>query len=299
MKGRSMSSLRRCVALAAPVLLLACGGQGTGKVSIRLTDAPGDFISAVVTISRIELVGSGGTVVLSDTPVTTDLLTLANDAVDLVTSAVVPVGNYGQLRFVITGGCIEVEQAGGGALIYASTPGYEGLPEGAVVAGTLKMPSFAESGLKVNLPGGFHVGTDSHVLLVDFDVAQSFGHEAGGSGDWVMHPVVKAVELELSGAVNVSLALAPGVTLPGSATLGQFRAVLTNAGGSAETLPLTDAGGGTFTASFRYLIPGTYSLTFTPAPGVTSFTTDPPVPPTITVASGLPTTASFVVTSAQ
>jgi hypothetical protein len=190
LKGRSMRSLRRWTALAAPVLLLACGGQGTGKISVRLTDAPGDFTSAVVTISRVELVGSGGAVVLSDTPVTTDLLTLANDAADLVTSAVVPVGSYGQLRFVISGGYVEVEQAGGGSLVYAS-PAYDAVPEGAAVAGTLKMPSFAESGLKVDLPGGLQVGTDAYVLLVDFDVAQSFGHDAGGSGGWVMHPVVK------------------------------------------------------------------------------------------------------------
>ncbi len=296
-----MRILRRSIAAVAPAFLLAaCGGGGsTGTISLKLTDAPGDFQAAVVTISRIEIVGEGGATVLRDTPVTTNLLSLSNDVTDLVRSAVVPSGTYSQLRFVIAGAYVEVEQAGGGSAIYASSPTYEGLPAGATVAGGLKMPSFAESGLKVDLPGGgLKVGTDSRVLLVDFDVAQSFGHEAGDSGTWVMHPVVKAIELELSGTADVTMKLGPGVTLPGTATLADFKAVLTNAGGSAKTLILSDRGGGTFGATFSYLIPGTYTLGFTAA-GVTAFTTDPPMPATIVVASGQATVASFALTSAH
>ncbi len=296
-----MRIVRRSIAVVAPVLLLAaCGGGGsTGTISLKLTDAPGDFKAAVVTISRVEIVGDAGITVLRDTPVTTNLLSLANDVTDLVSSALVPSGTYSQLRFVITGGYIEVEQTAGGTAIYASSPTYQGLPEGAAVAGTLQMPSFAQSGLKVDLPGGgVKVGTDSRVLLVDFDVAQSFGHDAGDSGTWVMHPVVKAIELDLSGTVDVTMKLGPSVTLPGTATLADFSAVLTNAGGSAKTLPLTDKGGGTFGATFAYLIPGTYTLGFT-ATGVTAFTTDPPVPATVVVASGQETAASFAVTSAH
>jgi hypothetical protein len=37
-----MSSLHRLAAVAAPLLLLACGGERTGRVSLQLTDAPGD-----------------------------------------------------------------------------------------------------------------------------------------------------------------------------------------------------------------------------------------------------------------
>jgi len=280
------------------MLLLACGGANTGKVSLQLTDAPGDFKTAMVTISEIDLVGSGGTTVLTTTKTTTNLLTLANDTAKLVQDAVVPSGTYTQLRFVITGAYVEVEQSGGGTIIYASSPSYEGLPSGAVVGGTLRMPSYAESGLKVDLPGGLNVGTDSKVLLVDFDVAQSFGLDAGASGAWVMHPVMTATELVLSGTVNVTLKLAQGATLPGSATLGQFSAVLTNSGGSAKTLALSDAGNGTFSASFLYLIPGTYTLNLT-ASGLSSFTTTPAVPLSVTVASGQPTAESFLLTAAQ
>jgi hypothetical protein len=293
-----MKSPRHWIAALAPTLLLACGGgQGTGRISLLLTDAPADFKAAVVTITEIDLVGSGGTTVLSNTKVTTNLLTLANDTVQLVDSAVVQPGTYSQLRFVITGGYVEVVQPDGSSIIYASSPDYEGLPEGAVVGGTLRMPSYAESGLKVDL-GSLNVGTESKVLLVDFDVSQSFGHVAGASGAWVMHPVMTATELQLSGTVNVTLKLAPEVTLPAPATLGQFSAVLTNLAGSAKTLALTDAGGGAFGASFKFLLPGSYTLGFT-APGALSFTTSPAVPAPVTVAPGQATEADFVLTSAN
>jgi uncharacterized protein DUF4382 len=292
-----MNSPRHSIAVLVPTLLLACGGQGTGRISVLLTDAPADFKAAVVTITEIDLVGSGGTTVLSNTKVTTNLLTLANDTAQLVDSAVVPSGTYTQLRFVITGGYVEVVQPDGSSIIYASSPDYEGLPEGAVVGGTLRMPSYAESGLKVDL-GNLTVGTDSKVVLVDFDVSQSFGHVAGASGAWVMHPVMTATELQFSGTLDVTLKLGAGVTLPTGVTLGQFNAVLTNSGGSAKTLALTDMGGGVFGASFKFLIPGSYTLNFT-APGTLTFTTSPAIPASVTVASGQETAADFVVTSAH
>jgi len=88
----------------------------------------------------------------------------------------------------------QVEGEAGATTIYASSPDYAGLPAGAVVGGTLVMPSLAQSGLKVNLPDdAVVIGEDEVVtLVVDFDVAQSFGQMAGGSGSWVMTPVLHA-----------------------------------------------------------------------------------------------------------
>ncbi len=294
-----MNPLRLLMGASMAGLLVACGGGNSGTVTLKLTDAPGDFNAAVVTITEIDLVGSGGTTVLSNSKVTTDLLTLANDTATLVNNAVVPSGTYSQLRFVISGAYIEVAQSGGGSIIYASSPTYEGLPAGAQVGGALQMPSLGESGLKVDLPaGGVTVGTDSKVLLVDFDVSQSFGHQAGTSGTWVMHPVMTATEFELSGTVNVTLTLGTGVTLPTTANLGQFNAVLTNSGGSAKSLALINTGsGGTYAASFLYLIPGNYTLTFTAPAAIASFVTTPAVPATVTVSSGQPTAEAFTVSS--
>jgi len=291
-----------CLTLLA---LAGCGGPDTGKITLMLTDAPGDFKAAVVTITEINLVGSHGVTTLSNTKVTTNLLTLSNQVSTLVKDAVVSSGKYTELRFVISGGYIEVANIGGGSTIFASSPTYEGLPPGATVGGTLQMPSFGTSGLKVDLPGGnVTVGTDSKVLLVDFDVQQSFGHDAGSSGSWVMHPVITATDFELSGNLNVTLKLGPGVTLPSALTLGSFDAVLINSGGSAKSLQLTatTSGSSTFGATFKYLIPGAYSVSFALDPsvvGTVSISTSPSVPAPVTVSSGAATQADFTITSAQ
>lgn len=196
-------TIRRAIgsAVAALALVLttaACDsatGLRTGTVSLYLTDAPGDVQAAVVTIEEIYLTGSGDSserVVLRDIPFTTDLLTLVDSTHLLLEDAEIPAGTYGQLRFVISGAYLRVEGASGGSEIYASSPSYAGLPAGAVVAGSLQMPSLARSGLKVTLPGdALVVAADGSVsLVVDFDVAQSFGKLAGGSGNWVMSPVL-------------------------------------------------------------------------------------------------------------
>jgi Domain of unknown function (DUF4382) len=281
-------------AAALALVLAACGGE-TGRVSVMLKDAPADLSAAVVTISEIDLVGSGGTTVLSTAKTTTDLLTLANDTAKLVDGAEVPVGTYTQLRFVISGAYV----SSGGAL-YATSPTYEGLPAGAVVAGALTTPSFAQSGLKIDLPGGaVQVGTVAKVLLVDFDVSQSFGHDAGGSGAWVMHPVAKATELELSGTVDVTLKLASGVSLPSGASLAGFQAVLAPAaGGDGVTVPFTANAAGSYDASFKYLFPGSYTVTLSGPAGVT-FATSPATPMTVEVVSGQATPAAFSVTAAS
>lgn len=281
---------------ALALVALSCGSQGSsgnGKITVLLKDAPADVHAAVVTIAEVDLVGGGGDVVLRNTPVTTDLLTLANDVAALVDGAVIPAGQYSQLRFVITGAYLDVAGA-----IYASSPDYEGLPPGATVAGPLRMPSYGQSGLKVILPDGFTVGSDS-VLVVDFDVSQSFGHEAGGSGAWVMHPVVKATEPQATGSIDVSLALAPEAILPTGYALTDFQVVLTPVGGTDKPpVVLIDPGTGVAGATFQYLFPGDYTVTFLPPTGIGSFTTDPAVPVTVTVFAGQATAAHFLLLDA-
>jgi hypothetical protein len=181
--------------LGAAAALAGCDGQspsGTTSLSVRLKDAPGDVQVAVVTISEVDLVGSGGVQVLSQAPTTVDLLTLAASATTLVHGVEVPSGTYRQLRFKITGACIAVDDGNGGSAVYA-TSGYDGTPCGTAQAQPLQAPSFAQSGLKVTMTGdALQLTGPETILLVDFDVTQSFGHEANG---WVMHPVVTGGEL--------------------------------------------------------------------------------------------------------
>jgi hypothetical protein len=312
---RSLPSLAKAFGLSCLVGLALLAGCDTtspdaGRVSVLLTDAPGDFKRAVVTISHIYLQkgdvdddGEDGRVLLSTNDVTTDLLTLANSAHTLVDDVVIPAGHYGQLGFVVTGAYVEVENADGSTSIYASSPSYAGLPPGAVVAGPLHMPSFAQSGLKVSLPGGVSIGGDAKTLLVDFDVAQSFGREAGKSGRWVMHPVLHATAIDYTGNVLARVRVGDGVTLATAdgtpVTLAGLRAILTSAWGGQEMLALADADGdGTFEARFRYLLPGEYTLDLIGPDGVT-FATTPARPTSVSVGSGQDVEVAFAVTSAS
>lgn len=298
-----------CLFAFAFGLVTACG-DGQSRVTIKLTDATGDFKKAVVTIDEVYLQGQGGKLVLRDEPVTTDLLTLANSTADLVKDAIVPAGSYQELRFVVSGAYIEVEQDDGSTLIYATSTDYAGLPEGAQVAGILQTPSFDASGVKVKLDGAVEVTGEQKIILVDFDVSQSFGKERGLGDKWVMKPVIKGGDIEFSGSVLVTLTKGQGVNLPtvnGKAvTLGDFRATLKNtqtdadgaAAPAAEELALTDSNGdGVFEAHFKFLIPGSYEVSFV-ADGV-NFTTDPGVPAPVTITSGQDQTKAFTLKSAS
>lgn len=299
---RRRTSLNLLAAVGLALTGAACADSSTGnaadaKITVLLKDAPGDVKAAVVTISQVYMQGSstgdepGSRVILRDTPITTDLLTLANSTAELVKDGVVPAGTYGQLRFVITGGYVEIDNGNGTTSIFASSPNYAGLPQGATVTGALQMPSYAQSGLKVNLPGGsVKLDAEQTVVLVDFDVSQSFGKEAGASGRWVMTPVLTATELQFTGSAKVTLTKDPALTLPSinntPVTLGQFKATLTKSGGTPTELPLTDADNdGTFEANFKFVPAGDYSVDFVAPTGITSFTTTPAHPATVTVTS--------------
>jgi hypothetical protein len=295
-------ALRRSLLFAA-FLSLACsdssGPGGEHRMTIQLTDAAGDVTAAVVTISEVYLQGNGGRVTLSDDAVTVDLIDLANSTALLVDEAVVPEGTYSELRFVITGAYVEVENATGGTDIYASSPDYSGLPTGATVTGDLQMPSLGQSGLKVQLVNGADLEvTEDQDILVDFDVSQSFGHVAGQSGKWVMHPVVTGGVLSEAASFTATLSLAQGVTLPtvggNAVTLGLFKAKL-----NGEEMSFTDAdNNGTFEAQFRFLLPGTYDLEIVPPAGVT-ITTNPASPMEVTIGTGATATQAVTIASAS
>ncbi len=199
----------RCAALGVAIgaVLAACDGQGpsgTTSFSVMLKDAPGDVQHAVVTISEVDLIGSGGVQVLAQAPTTVDLLTLATSATSLVQGVEVPSGTYTQLRFKITGACLAVDDGNGGSAVYA-TSGYDATPCGGAATGALKAPSYDESGLKVTMTdNALHLVGPEQIVLVDFDVSQSFGHEASG---WIMHPVVTGGDLDAAPAQELATPL--------------------------------------------------------------------------------------------
>jgi hypothetical protein len=76
-----------------------------------------------------------------------------------------------------------------GVVYVKGSPDLEAL--GLEASGELQCPSCSQSGIKVKVPSdGMDVEEGSVAMVLDFDVAQSFGHKAGKSGKWVMHPVI-------------------------------------------------------------------------------------------------------------
>jgi hypothetical protein len=298
MMSRKMIGL---LALTLSLPMAACSDSTNvgepGTMTLMLTDAPGDFTQARVTIERVELVGDGEPLVLRDTPYTTDLLTLSNDVDELVGDETVPAGTYTQLRFIIPEACIGVEQEDGSERVYASS----GFDDCGVADGSLQLPSFDETGIKVNLPGGaVEVDGDAHILLLDFDVSQSFGQQAGGSGMWVMTPVINAEDISLTSSVVIELTAADTVDLAAiEASLGDFQARLST---EAMPQPFTDDDeDGVFTATFLYLIPdASYDVAVELQDDVSfNYTLDPTSPETVSLESGQQVTVAFEVTSAS
>lgn len=291
--------------LALPFLLLSAalvgcdsaGDSTTGTFKVYLTDAPGEFAKAFVTIESVSLHGEGGSITLRNDEFSVDLLTLQNEVAELVGPVDVPEGTYSELRLVISGGYVELKDDG---KIYASSDSYP-LPEGKSAHGRLQMPSYAQSGLKIKLPGGaVHVdGAQDQQILLDFSVAESFGQQAGASGMWVMTPVIRASDFKLTGGIEVALTLDEEVSLPSDdVTLADFSAEL-NKGTDPLSATFKDADGdGTFTAVFPYLDPGTYEISLVAPEGV-EFTSEKASPISITVASGATAREAVTITAAS
>ena len=187
------------------------GADGDATLSVQLTDAPSASVdSAWVKIDQITLQGSEGGVGLLDEPTgLIELTQLADSAMTLVDAESVPQGTYGQLRFHVASAALRTE----GGAVY-SLDGAASLL-GMTATGELKCPSCQQTGIKVNMPGdGLELQTEARILVLDFDVKESFGHQAGGSGMWVMHPTITSSTVEASGTVVGSVSVESGVSFP-------------------------------------------------------------------------------------
>jgi hypothetical protein len=164
-------------------------GDGATTLSVYLTDAPGDVADVWIEIDDIILQGGPeGPLSLLEEPVgPVSLLDLQDEVMLLVEELELEAGTYAQLRFRLGGAVLET--VGGSVYAFGGMEHPDGLP----VTGTLMCPSCAQSGLKVTFPGGIVIGEGANGILLDFDVAQSFGRQAGQSGRWVMRPLIKGI----------------------------------------------------------------------------------------------------------
>ncbi len=282
-------------ALALCLPLLACEGDGltdpqNGKanLSVYLTDAAGDVEAVWVEILDVTAQGGeGGPVDLLDEPTELILLTdLVNSVHLLAENAGIDPTTFSQLRLVVGDAILQSTE---GKVYVKGDPTLP--PELGEVdeadLGELQCPSCSQSGIKVKIPNDQVVVEEGEAALVlDFDVALSFGHQAGNSGKWVMHPVILATlvvdengdgelldDLGSTNSISGNVALADGVTLP-ECPAGTPRSILDFVPTATldgvldgEGQPIVRSGsvaeGGTFQIGF--LSTGSYSMGFVQA----------------------------------
>ncbi len=217
--------------LLAAVPLAGCEGDSTGPglssgaatLSVYLTDAPGDVADVWVEVVDVVLIGGeDGPLSLLDEPTELiSLLDLRDSTHVLVHDYEVDPGEYEQIRFVIGGAVLETV----GGAVYAKDGATH--PHGLDATGTLQCPSCSQTGIKVRIPGPLELHEEENGVLLDFDVADSFGRQAGQSGMWVMRPSIQGAlaspqEIEGGGVFG---------SVMGSVALG------TDAAGEPVTLP--------------------------------------------------------------
>ena len=186
-----MKTTIRSIALGCLVALAACGGSSgggeeTGRLTLRIGDAPVDGATEVVVVfTGVVLHGAGGTQNLEfPEPRVVDLLAYQNGAtVNLLDGVEVEAGEYNWMRLEVIA---EQNRNDGSYILFESGEQYP-----------LYVPSGSESGLKLNRP--FTVGAGGITRLVaDFDLRKSVIEPPGLSPNYILKPVLRLMdELEV------------------------------------------------------------------------------------------------------
>ena len=229
--------------LAAVALAAACGtetGPSTGQLQVRLADAAcTDIASAEVWISQVFLIGgtdsTGVRIIVSDTAQHYDLLTLQDGVTALLGTVTIPVGDYEQLRLVVDSAQLTL----GGGLTFA----------GGATTVSLRTPSGAQSGIKVNFGGPITVTPGQTVLVADFDVCRSFVFTGPASAPTgvLFKPVIHATVADVAGSIA-------GTVAPDTARATVYGIL------NGDTVATAAADTVTGAYQLNWLVPGTYDV---------------------------------------
>jgi hypothetical protein len=252
MRGRALGlqTAFSALFLALAISALAVSGcsksatsPGFGTISLKMTDAPGDYQEVNLAIIQVSAHLGGaeavteaaaeadsdstsGWQVLRAESFNVDLLTLRNGVFTTLAIAQVPAGHYTQIRLKLGAGSNVVIDG---------------------VTHPLTVPSGLQSGYK--LVGSFDVPANGVLdLALDFDAARSI--VLTGSGTYILKPTVRVLPVNTSGSIT-------GHVLPENVSTTVYAIQAPDTIGSALT------SNGDFTVSV--LPAGTYSLAFHPA----------------------------------
>lgn len=199
-----MKYLSTCL-IALAFVFTACTEEDNSdepsRLSIRLTDAPGDFDSVLIDIQEIEITtNEGKRNYVVQYPGVYNLLELANGNDTVLITEDIAADRVNQIRLIL------------------------GSNNSVVVDGTtypLATPSAQQSGLKLNVQATLTAGAE-YTYLLDFDAARSIVLQ--GNGNYLLKPVIRVITVPISGAIeghaNPANAAYYAYVLSGSDTLG-------------------------------------------------------------------------------
>lgn len=298
------------VAAAAVLSLAACGGgggsspvpsgsTGTATVSTALVDAPfrtsGGTVSAVnVTISKVELVGSGSPIVLATYSPSKPINLLDYQTAPLqLGSASVPAGQYQQLRLVL-----DTSAASSASVVVNGVPYPLTIPSATGSGGfgnatsTDSGDGAGTSGIKVNVGLNAQAG-GIYAYLIDWNAAESIVQT--GNGAYLMKPVLVATAQNVAGSIGGTVKNNAGTAVANAEVLAQQNGQTVNSGVTdatgAFTINALPAGSYTLVVQNQWTSQAGASQTATGADGTAPVTLATPV----TVTAGA-TTSGIVIT---
>ncbi|RXR21405.1 DUF4382 domain-containing protein [Flavobacterium amnicola] len=205
-------------------------------MTVRMTDAPGDYDEVNVEVLDVLVKGTSDTgengwiSIGTFTPQVYNLLDLTGGFnVVLANNVLVPSGNLGQIRLLLGDNNTVVKDG---------------------VTYPLNTPSAQQSGLKIKV-NTILLPDITYNFLLDFDVNQSIVVEAGSSGNYNLNPVIRVVSNSTSGIIKGSVTTTPpGVQVLAAVDVnGTVVSAFTNAEGKFQ---------------INGIPAGTYTLTLTP-----------------------------------
>ena len=250
----------------------ACGDNtapGNGELTILLTDAPFPFdqvaradVHVVRIDARVEEAdaddfddpapegdggGNGRWVTIAAPDRSYDLLQLRNGAMANLGQTTLPTGHYRSFRLILDTDRSSVTLVDGTVLTGASAPG-------------IHWPSAAETGIKIFLDEPIAVTADGTVMVLDFDLANSFelrGNRIEQNG-LLFTPVIRATATDITGSIA-------GTVVAGATPAPVEDAVVELlAPGVAEAVHTTSTDE-TGRFAFPFVLPGTYDVRATGA----------------------------------
>ncbi|WP_333807645.1 DUF4382 domain-containing protein [Flavobacterium sp.] len=240
MKNLKKNLFRFFSILVLSVFALSCSDSdentaGTSRIKVGITDNPGDYDAVNIEILDVKIKNSNATdeddwiSIGIANPGVYNLLDLTGGVTASLSDSQIPSGYLGQIRLILGENNTVVKNG---------------------ITYPLNTPSAQQSGLKLQVNQTLEPNF-TYDFLIDFDVNHSIVLQAGGSGNYNLHPVLRIITTANSGSIS------------GAVEVGDYQVLASVMVGATEVTALTDSQG----VFYLHGIPaGTYTLTLTPDP---------------------------------